>query len=443
MEAAIFFYTGEDVNLRMIRRMQGFVRQMLARQGFFPQVLVLAGGTAFAQILTVAVSPILTRLFTPAEFGTLQVYVSVTTILLVVASWRYEFAIALPKDDLDAVHLIVLSLGTLFITCIILSIVALTSAPGLIKVFHLDPLQPYLWLIPLGVLGGGIYNVLQYLAIRKKQYAPIARTQFSRSLGQNLVQIVSGLLHFGAIGLLAGDIIGKTAGVGALYNQVWRNVKHLLADVSLVKLKELAWRYRHFPLISSFSSLTNSLGLNLPSLLLLSLYGPQVVGWFALGQRVMNIPLTMVGRAVAQVFLGQAAGIARQSTGQLRRFYLKTAGKLLLVGLLPIGLISLAGPWLFVTVFGESWREAGVYIQLLFFASISKFVVNPLAQTLIILERQDIQLVWDILRLLLVVAVFSVPKYFQWPDTYAIGLYSISTMLSYIVLFFLSLYALR
>jgi len=427
----------------MIRKIEEISREKNLFRGFFSHVIVLIGSTAFAQILTVVVSPILTRLFTPTEFGILQVYISVTTILLVVASWRYEFAIALPKDDHDAIHLTVLSLIALFITCLLLSLFVLISPPDLIKLFHIEQLQPYLWLIPLGVLGGSIYNILQYLAIRKKQYVPIARTQFSRSLGQNIVQIVSGLLNFGAPGLLAGDIIGKTTGVGVLYNQARRNFQHLITNISIVKLKEIAWRYRRFPLISSFSSLTNSLGLNLPSLLLLAFYGPQVVGWFALGQRVMNAPLMVVGRAVAQVFLGQASGIARQGTRQLRMFYLKTAARLLLVGLFPIGLISVTGPWLFVTVFGESWREAGTYIQLLFFASISKFVVNPLAQTLIILERQDIQLIWDIFRLLLVFFVFSVSKYFQWSDTCAIGLYSISTMFSYIILFILSLYALK
>jgi O-antigen/teichoic acid export membrane protein len=157
----------------------------------------------------------------------------------------------------------------------------------------------------------------------------------------------------------------------------------------------------------------------------------------------MNVPLSMIGKSVAQVYLGQAADLAHQGYHQLRRFYLKTALRLFLVGIIPIGLISLIGPWLFIIVFGESWKQAGVYIQLLFFASIGKFVVNPISQTLIILERQFIQLIWDVGRLSAVIISFGVPMFLNWPDTYAIGLYSITSLVAYVALFFMSIYALN
>lgn len=437
--SAIYKIWVESIAKKMDRVIKGNV----THSGFWRQVSVLAGGTAMAQVLVILSLPILTRLYSPADFGVLQAYVSLTAIILVVTSWRYEYAIVLPKDDGDAAHLFVLSGCALIITTVILSVLIFLPNSILFNFSNIDSLRPYVWLIPIGVIGGGGYNILNYWAIRRNQYSAIALTQFGKSLGQVITQIALGVLTFGTSGLLLGDVIGKTSGSLTLYTKVWRKDQFFLSTISLCKLKDLAWRYRRFPLISTFSSLINSLSLNLPALLLLSFYGPQVVGWFALGQRAMNVPLSMIGKAVAQVYLGQAADLAHQGYHQLRRFYLKTALRLFLIGMIPIGLISLIGPWLFILVFGESWKQAGVYIQLLFFASIAKFVVNPISQTLIILERQVIQLMWDVGRLSAVIISFGVPMFFNWPDTYAIGLYSITSSLAYVVLFFMSIHALN
>lgn len=413
------------------------------RKGFWRQVAILAGGKGLAQVVVILSTPLLTRLFTPADFGILQVYISVTAIILVVASWRYEYAIPLPKDDKVAANLFVLSFAILLLTCGLLVAIILLPNGWLLELLNIESLQSYLWLIPLGVLGGGVYNIFNYWAIRRSQFTLIARTHFVKSFGMVATQLLSGLLSIGPPGLIAGDIIGKIGGVGSLYTQVWRNDKNLLVYVTIKGIKSIAWRYRRFPLISSFSSFLNSVGLNLPALLLMGFYGPQPVGWFALGQRVLNVPLMMVGKGVAQVYLSDAARIAHQGPVHLRKFYLRIALKLFLVGLIPIGVISLAGPWLFDLVFGQDWAQAGVYIQLLFFASLAKFVVNPLSQTLNILERQELQLIWDVGRLITVVVAFALPAYFQWSATVAIGLYSVLSLVTYGLLFWLSLYALQ
>ncbi|SEA11041.1 Membrane protein involved in the export of O-antigen and teichoic acid [Desulfuromusa kysingii] len=425
----------------MAKKLDKAIASNLTR--FWHQVARLAGGTVLAQGLVIVSTPILTRLYTPDDFGLLQAYISVTAIITVVASWRYEFTITLPKNDEDAAYLFVLSWCALAITTTVLSVFIFIPTPILYNYFNMGSLHSYLYFIPIGVIGGGGYNILTFMAVRKNQYSSIAITKFSRSIGQVTTQIISGVLALGASGLLLGDVVGKSGGIFALYSKVWRKERFYLSTISLKKLKALALRYWRFPLISTPSSLINSLGLNLPALLLLTFYGPQVVGWFALGQRVMNIPLSLVGRAVSQVFLGEASTIVQQGHEQLKKFYLKTGLKLLLVGIVPIGSISLFGPKLFAVIFGGSWEQAGVYIQLLFFASIAKFVVNPLSQTLIVLERQVIQLVWDIIRLVLVLISFVLPVFLNLPATYAIGLYSVSSFLAYIVLFFISINELK
>ena len=66
------------------------------KENFASDVLTLAGGTTFAQILTILSVPILTRLYGPEDFGVWALYISITSIITVIACMRYEYSIMLP-----------------------------------------------------------------------------------------------------------------------------------------------------------------------------------------------------------------------------------------------------------------------------------------------------------------------------------------------------------
>jgi O-antigen/teichoic acid export membrane protein len=65
------------------------------------------------------------------------------------------------------------------------------------------------------------------------------------------------------------------------------------------------------------ASLLNSISLQIPSVMLLALYGPEVAGWYLLVQRIGAIPATLISASVAQVFLGEAARVARDDPSAL------------------------------------------------------------------------------------------------------------------------------
>ena len=82
---------------------------------FGRNVLTLMTGTTIAQAIPVAITPILTRLYTPEDFGLLAVFVAFSTILGSISSGRYELAIMLPENDEDAINIAAL--------CFLLSII--------------------------------------------------------------------------------------------------------------------------------------------------------------------------------------------------------------------------------------------------------------------------------------------------------------------------------
>jgi O-antigen/teichoic acid export membrane protein len=417
--------------------------RVLPRGRFARSVALVTTGTALGQGLVVASAPLLTRLYTPVDFGVLAVYGSIVSLVAVAASLRYELAIALPEDDESAANLLLLSLGIVLVVSLLAGLGVWLLADQLVRSVNIPTLKPYLWLVPLGVLGSGIYSALILWPVRKKAFTIIARTRFTQSLGQVLTQVILGLLQLGPVGLLVGQIVGKTGGSGGMAAQIWKHDKEAIKRISASGVRRVALRYRRFPMLSSGTALLNRAGVYLPPILLAAFYGPQVAGWFALGQRVIGLPAMVISTSVADVYMGEAAQLVRTDPHALERLFVKTAKHLTLIGAPPLAVLGLSSPWVFALVFGEGWREAGVYVQLMAVAFLGQFVTTPLEATFAVTERQDLGLARHTIRLVLVVGSLSLAHLARWGPVVAIGLYSVSMFVAYMNILVLGKHALR
>src|SRR5207248_10363604 len=118
----------------------------------------------------------------------------------------------------------------------------------------------------------------------------------------------------------------------------------------LKEIKQVAVRYRRFPLFSSWAALLNTGGTQLPPILFAILYGPQVAGWLALSWRAVLIPAVIIGESVSQVYAGKASRLAQAEPHELRRLFYGSALTLLLIGLIPAAVMAIFGPELFQVV---------------------------------------------------------------------------------------------
>ena len=417
------------------------LKNLLPKSGFARNVGMLAGGTALGQGIVILASPVLTRLYTPEDFGYLAVYAALLAIIVVVGSLRYQLAIPLPETDEDAFNLLALSFIALLVVTGLISLILWGFGAEFFDLLNAGVLLPYLWLLPIGLLGAGAYQALSYWAIRKNTFRHLAVTKLTQGVGLVIAQVALGLFKLGPMGLIVGDVVGRVAGSGTLARLTFRT--GLWKSLSLNRLKQNAIRYRRFPILSSGSALLNSVGLQLPSLMLLVFYGPQVAGWFSLSQRIIGIPMTLLGTSVSQVYVGKAAQLARESPSQLRSLFYKTASRLFLLAALPSLALMLFGPWLFALVFGSSWLQSGHYMRILAPMFLIQLSVVPLSQTLNILERQELQLLWDAGRFVLVFGTLWLAQAMAWTDTQAMIGFSVIMSLAYGGLLGLSLMALR
>lgn len=402
------------------------------RSGFARSVAVIAGGTIGGQGIILLSAPLLTRLYSPEEMGVLAAYMSLLTMALSFASLRYEMAIPLPSDDQSAVDLIALCFLVLLANSAVLLVPAIVFAEGVAGRLNAIQLRPYVWLLPAGLLAAGIYQILNCYAVRQRAYHLIARTKLSQSTAQVSAQIGLGLLGAGPVGLLVGDVVGRAGGSGTFISLLFKRGRSRLGKVTAHGVRRVAVRYRQFPILSSGSSLMNTAGMQLPPLLLAMYYGPAEAGLFALSQRTVGLPMRLVGQSIAQVYLGEASQIIRKDPDRLASLFGRASRRLLIIGTPPVIGAAVAGPWLFARLFGAEWAETGAYVQALVPAFIAQFVISPLSQTAIVMERQDVQMIADAIRMLLVLGAFWYSHHLGWSSSVAIRLYSGCMFLTYV-----------
>lgn len=366
-----------------------------SRRQTFRNVSVLVSGTVMAQAVTVLAAPLLTRLYSPHAFGLLGIFIALLMLLTVVMSLRYEQAIPLPEDDREAGALLLLSLGLTLLMALLVAVPLLWFGDDLARLLNAPELAAYFYLVPLGGLLAGGYNILQSWAVRTREFGALAATRLSQSLTCAAIQAGASML--GPAALLIGQTAGGGMGLGSLG---WRTVRPrlgLLASIRWADIAAVARRYRRFPLVSSWSALFNTIGSQLPPLLFAALFDPVVAGMYSLANRVLSMPMLVLGKSVANVFLSGAAQAWRD--GRFGTRVAEVHGRLAQIGMPPALTLALAGPQLFAWIFGEEWREAGVIAQWLSPWLYLVFVTSPLSAAFDVLGRQVAGLNFQLLLL--------------------------------------------
>jgi O-antigen/teichoic acid export membrane protein len=402
---------------------------------FFMNVTVLASSTAIGQVIVILVTPILTRLFDPNDFGIMAAYASVISIISVIAALRYDFVIPLPDSDDEAANVVALAfVSLLFIT--LLTIIFIIAFGSITSAWLQTPgLKNYLWLLPIGVVAVGTYQILNFWAIRKQQFNTLAKTRVSQMVGRALAQTISGFLKFGAGGLIVGYILGLSGGIGTLTKLMWGEARDSFNKVSVSGMSHSATRYRRFPLINSWSALINSSSQELPVLIISSLFGTTVVGWFYLSLRVLRVPFNVIGQAIAQVFYSRASEASRG--GNLPHVTYQVFDQLVRVSLGPLLWLGLMSPSLFALIFGSDWEPSGYYSRWISPWLFLLFLTTPLSAIVYVKERQRPELIFQIVLLIARISVLYLASTYGNASTAIISFSLISTVILSFYLFWL------
>jgi len=405
------------------------------KNSILKNVLMLTGGAVLAQVINFLLSPVITRLYSPEDYGILSVYGSILGLLVIISSLKYDSAIVIADDDETAINIVGLCLAVLLCIISIILIILFFVGNIILNKLNYGLIIQYKYYIPLGVFLLGLYNIFSQWAYRKKNIKSISKTKFTQSLFNNVIKIFLGLGKLKAAGLLLGTIAGESAGLSTLSIPFFREYFHLLKEIKWQKIKYCAKRYIKFPLFTSISQLFNQAGLLLPSLLMLSLYDTRTVGYYGLANSVLSLPMNLIGNSIGDVFYTEAASFGRQDPKRLKELSIKFLKKLIIIGLILLVIILIGGPFLFGLIFGKSWVESGNFARIMVIIIFSRLIFTPICRLYSIFEKQKEELFIDLLRVILVLSVYYISKYLLLEIKTYLILYSICMCFLYILNF--------
>lgn len=363
------------------------------RNSFLVNIITLISGTAVSQGILFAATPFLTRLYTPEEFGYFSLYAAIVAVLSSVASWKYELAIMLPKENKDAQAVLFLSIIATIITSVFVFILIIIFKEIIIT--HItSEVETFIWIVPAGVLISGLYQVFIAFSSRHKYFRSISVSRISQAGGAVSVQAVSKSLNLFPQGLIWGKIAGDALSLGVLIFKHIRNQTIHLKSISKKDILHNASIYKDFPKYQSIAQFLNSLSQNVPFFLLTTLYNPEIAGFYMLTSRVLSVPTSLIGRSTREVFYQKASEI--HADGQsIQRIFVKTTIGLAKLGIIPFILIGIFAQQIFTLFLGPEWLVSGIFAQLIIVWSFFGFINPPSTMTIYILGLQRFSLKYE------------------------------------------------
>lgn len=361
---------------------------------------MLAGSAGLGQIVVLASTPILSRIYSPEEFAVFSVFSALSAVLMVLPALRLELRVPIDKEEEKARRTAMVALQCTMVFAVVGSLLL-----GTVLIFCAEALRAWeasgwLWLLPVSAASTAAIAVLNQWAIRSQEYNAISVRNISRNATMVLIQLALGLFWDSAAGLLLGFVFANLIATATMCRSLRIKIGDLFVrHNALGLLSEL----RSFSTKMVFSGFLNLAGMQLPIVFFALYFSTSETGQLGMAQRVLSLPITIVGLAIGQVFLGHFAAAFRDGSGGRRIFLSSTVRLLFVAAAISVTTVFL-GPVLIPWLLGAAWSQSGQFAAILALGVAAQLIASPLSQVLIVLGRLKLQIAWDIGRLVIVLS---------------------------------------
>lgn len=422
----------------MINKLKQLTESKLVRN-----IAIVATGTAGAQAIGMAFSPVITRLYGPEAFGLLGTFMAILAILTPVAALTYPVAIVLPRSDADAKGLAKLSGGLAVGMACLIALIFLIAGDRLVDLLGLQAIAIFLLLIPLAMMFSAFQQILQQWLIREKKFRITAKAAVIQALILCTIQAGIGLFYPVSAVLIVLATISNGLYAALLWLGIKNQIKINLITQQTVIEKEsalsfsgigaLAKRYQDFPIYRAPQDIINAFSQGLPILMLASFFGPAAAGFYTLAKAVMGAPSTLIGKSVGDVFYPRITKAA-QDKENLFQLILKATLALTAIGFAPFTLVVAFGPWLFSLIFGAEWITAGEYARWLALFFLFNFINKPSVAAVPVLGIQKGLFLYEVFSTAAKTLGFFVGLYWFDSAIWAVALFSVIGVFAYITM---------
>lgn len=385
----------------MIKRVSALLQPIRQKGSFAQNFFVSFSGSAFATLLGVLLTPVMARLYPPASYGQVAVFNSISSNLAALGLLTYQSAIPLPKTKEKALALVQLTIILAGGTFVLTMVPMLLFGSWIINWLQVPQMGNWFYVLPFLVMVFNLTLVMSSWYTRTKDFRTRAGVDVATTITGRVVTLGYGwLAHGHPAGLIFGDIMTKiTSFVGLFRSGIQHEMGELRRTFSWQRIKEVAVEYREFPFYLLPGSYISTLSAQLPIYFLSSGFGASVVGLYSFSATMLEMPVHLTGASMAPVFYQKASEVYHNEPARLKDITLNLYNKLMYIGMVPLGILTVYGDWIFKVAFGARWEMAGVFTGYLGYYYIFKLTSQSTSMLYSVLGKQRYLLLSNILLL--------------------------------------------
>lgn len=373
---------------------------------FWKHATTVLTGTVVAQALPLLVAPLITRLCTPADLGEFSVWLGVIAIASTIGTLRLEAAMILDHDA-EAQR----TCFSVVAYCSTLLAIGITFAVIIARLADIPQAHKMSWfaLMTIGI-GAWLTAYNQATIAYATSYRAFKKAAMAKVLGAGTIaigQLLLLLIGAGGGALLAGQIAGLTIGLAAALYFLSPPAPKISLKLNRSQ-RDYLKKHQSFWQFSLPAGLLNTAAGKFPLFLIGAKYGLFAAGLFALTERILTAPVSLLAASVLEVFKRQSVH-EFQTLGNCTLAFRSTFKALVILGCIPALIIFAFAPDLCAWVFGEPWREAGEFARILAPLYFLNFVASPLSYVFFVAGKQKIELVWQIALFVTTITIFVAP----------------------------------
>ncbi|MGZ1608376.1 oligosaccharide flippase family protein [Staphylococcus argenteus] len=390
-------------------------------------LMILSSG--IAQIILIVTTPIITRLYSLAEFGEFTIFSNIAMILIPIINARYDLLIVNAKNDRIANILSQISFLISLVIILILIPVFMVSAL-LFPNFILD----FIFIIIMLFLVS-LTNIFTNYLNKERKYKVLSLINVFRAASMALLQIIFGCLAFGSLGLIIGFSLSYIAGLTLGYRTF---KKHFNIVKDKEEAKEIFLENKNQLVYSTPSILLNSLSFSVVVFFIGILYTNTEVGIYGMAIRVLGIPVTIISLGLSKIFMQQANDYYIEY-GNFRNLLLKFSSALIIVSIILYVPLYLFSEELVNILLGKNWVDAIIVIKIVIPLFVVRLIVSTVSLSVIVLQKQQLELILQALFLVGTTITFIISKIFSLTFLNFVSINTIVLVFSYII-FFIALF---
>jgi len=421
---------GLDVNIK------DFIKDTTSSK-FAKNTLVLAVGTTIAQILPLAIYPILGRIYSPEQFGILASLTSIISIITVISTGQYQLAVLVSDNDTEAANVTMLSLWMSLIFMIVLIIPFYFFNEQLGDLCGNRDMKLWVLICPVSAFFINFFSCYNEWCVRKSYYKSLASNKITNSSAVTLGKLAFGFTVFKNFGLVIGDVLGRfITAIGCVVRVLIKD-RNVFRAVSYRGMRDAAKKFLDFPRLTMPAQLINTIGGSIAVLIISAYFTSKEAGYFAMTQAVLGLPITVVSKAICDVFRQKANEIYSKG-GCFVVLYVKVLKILSFVTITVLVIVVFFLPWIFSFVLGGQWRIAGVYAQILLPMNALDFVASSLAGVLIVVNKLKVNFWWQVYYTCITIVSLIIGCIILNNVLYTLMLYSIGLSSAYLLQIYLN-----